>query len=199
MEKIGIQKFVDSIDKLKHEGYIFHSRYYAKNPIKTSKDFFLTVGEMPDNFKFPIEELAKLKEVKNLTIFFEVDSENDKKPVEFYKSYVTELKKKGYIVMAMGYPSQKYDHPSYQIVANIAKDIGCDYFKTDYFEEIQNLNLMGMKQFIAGGKFIEEGKFKEFARNVERLKTASASFGRNIFESNNPEKRINMIVRLFKK
>lgn len=197
LSEIGISNFVKKVDSLNHDGYIFQSRYYKKAKIKTNKDFFLTVGEQPEDYKFPIEELNKLKEVKNLTVFFEVDANEDKKAVEFYKSYIFELKKKGYIVMGMGYPSKNYKNPNYQKIADTALEIGCDFFKTDFFEGIDELNLHGMKLFIAGGPWMVEQEFEEFVKKVENLKSASASFGRNIFESDNPEERINFVLEVF--
>lgn len=193
----GIQNFVNKIDSLNHDGYIFHSYYYMKTPIKTKKDFFLTVGEQLEDYKLDIKELEKLKEVKYLTIFFEVEGNSDKKAVEFYKEYVTKLKEKNYIIMGMGYPSEKWNDPDYQIVANIAKKIGCDYFKTDFNKNLTELNLHEMKLFIAGGEFLELPKFKQFVKGVDNLKIASASFGRNIFESKSPKQRINFVIEKF--
>jgi hypothetical protein len=198
LSKMGIQNFVNKIDSCKHDGYIFHSRDYTKNSIKTKKNFFLTVGEQPENYKLPLNELEKLKGIKNLTIFFEVDKDNDEKPVEFYKEYVKKLKDKGYIVMGMGYPSKLYNNPNYQLIADIAFRIGCDFFKTDFFIGIDKLNLQGMKIFIAGGKFMEQKQFENFVKEVEKLKIASASFGRNIFESDNFIERINFVINTFK-
>jgi len=195
--EIGVSNFVKKIDSLNHDGYIFHSKYYKKAKIKTNKKFFLTVGEQPEGYKFPIEELDTLRGVKNLTLFFEVDDDKDKKAVEFYKNYVLELKKKGYIVMGMGYPSKNYKNPDYQKIADVALEIGCDFFKTDFFEGINKLNLHGMKLFIAGGPWMEEQEFEEFVKKVENLKSASASFGRNIFDSDNPEERINFVLEVF--
>ncbi|MFA5173664.1 MAG: hypothetical protein WC438_00620 [Candidatus Pacearchaeota archaeon] len=199
LSKIGIQNFVNKINSLGHDGYIFHSRYYIKNPIKTNKDFFLTVGEQLEDYKLNIKKIEQMKEVRNLTIFFEVDGKEDKKPIEFYKEYIKKLKERGYIIMGMGYPSKKFKNPNYQIVANIAKEIGCDFFKTDYSDDLGRLNLYGMKLFIAGGPYLEEEQFKDFSKKVEKLKIASASFGRNIFEANKPEERINFVVNLFEK
>lgn len=196
--KKGVQNFVDEVDSLNHDGYIFHSSYYIKTPIKTNKDFFLTVGEQLEDYKLDIEKLEKLKKVKYLTIFFEVDSSLDKNAVKFYKEYVTKLKEKNYIVMGMGYPSEKWEDPDYQIVADIAKEIGCNYFKTDFSKNLVSLNLHGMKLFIAGGEFLESPKFEQFVTDVENLKIASASFGRNIFESDSPKERINLIIEEFR-
>ena len=192
--KLGIQNFVNNIDNLKFDGYIFHSRYYIKNPIKTKKDFFLTVGEQPDNYKLDINILKKFPEVKNLTIFFEVDKPDDKKAVLFYKDYVKKLKENNYIVMGMGYPSKNYANLDYQIVADAAKEIRCNFFKTDLNQNINKINLHGMKLFIAGGNYIEDENFKKFVKKVRDLKIASASFGRNIFESEDPRQRINFVI-----
>lgn len=65
---LGKQNFVNLISNLNHDGYIFHSREYIKNPIKTNKDFFLTVGELPDNYLCNIDDLEKVP-TKNVTIF----------------------------------------------------------------------------------------------------------------------------------
>jgi len=51
-----------------------------------------------------------------------------------------------------------------------------------------------MKLFIAGGNYIEDENFKKFVKKVRDLKIASASFGRNIFESENPRQRINFVI-----
>jgi len=198
LEKIGVQNFVDSINLMNHDGYIFHANYYVRKPIKTSKDFFLTVGEQPENFKLPLEEIKKLKKVKNLTIFFEVDNPQDRNAVNFYKDYVSQLKNEGYVVMGMGYPSAKFENPDYQIISNIAKEIGCDYFKTDLYEGIEHLDLKGMNLFIAGGEFLADNDFKEFVGRVVNLDIASLSFGRNIFESDKPLERINFVLNQLK-
>ncbi|MEK6859796.1 MAG: hypothetical protein AABX54_03200 [Nanoarchaeota archaeon] len=195
LSKIGIQNFVNNIDSMNFDGYIFHSRYYIKNPIKTKKDFFLTVGEQPDNYKADIDILQNFKEIKNVTIFFEVDGVNDKKAVSFYKEYVKKLKEKGYVVMGMGYPSEKYKNPDYQIVANAAHEIGCDYFKTDLIDNMNKINLRGMKLFIAGGPYLNDDNFKKFVEKVKKIGNASVSFGRNIFESKNYQSRINLVIK----
>jgi DhnA family fructose-bisphosphate aldolase class Ia len=197
LNEIGMQGFVNMVDSLGHDGYIFHSRDYVKSLVKTSKDFFLTVGEQPDDYKMSIDELGKLDGINNLTIFFEVDSEEDKAAVEFYREYVSELKDAGYVVMGMGYPSEKYGDVDYQIVADVAHEIGCDFFKTDFFNGVRNLDLHGMKLFIAGGEYLEDNDFEKFVDDVEKLKVASASFGRNIFEADNPKERINFVLEKF--
>lgn len=194
LSKIGVQNFVNRIDSINFNGYIFHSRDYLNNPIKTKKDFFLTVGEQPENYKLDIEKLKKFKRIKNLTIFFEVNDINDKEAVKFYKEYVKKLKSNGYLVMGMGYPSNKYKNPNYQVIADIAYEIGCDFFKTDLHENIANLKLNGMKLFIAGGSYLDDKNFEKFINKIENLKIASASIGRNIFESDYPEDRIKMVI-----
>lgn len=82
LASFGKQNFVNLVDNLDHDGYIFHSREYLKNPIKTSKDFFLTVGELPDNYLCNVSDLKKVP-TKNVTIFFEVENLSDTKPYEF--------------------------------------------------------------------------------------------------------------------
>lgn len=191
---LGKQNFVNSVDNLKHDGYIFHSREYLVNPTKTNKDFFLTVGELPDNYLCPLNELEKFPNIKNVTIFFETEDESDQKPFNFYKKYVKELKQKGYFVMAMAYPKIKNDS-NYQHVIDTVNQLNCDAIKTDYYPKLIDLNLGKLKLFIAGGEYISNDKdFKMFVKNVEKLKIASCSFGRNIFESKNPKQRIKFIL-----
>ena len=191
---IGKQNFVDSVDHLNHDGYIFHSYEYFDKPIKTTKDFFLTVGELPDKYLCPFNKLEKFPNIKNVTIFFETENEFDQKPYDFYKKYVRELKKGNYFVMAMAYPKIKND-TNYQHIIDIVNQLNCDAIKTDYYPQLINLNLYKLRLFIAGGEYISNNKdFKTFVKNVEKLKTASCSFGRNIFESENPKQRINFIL-----
>lgn len=194
---LGKQNFVNLIDNLNHDGYIFHSREYLINPIKTNKDFFLTVGELPDNYLCNINDLEKVPS-KNVTIFFEVEDLFDTKPYEFYKDYVKELKEKGYFVMAMGYPIEGNKNlKTYSHVINIAHQLGCDAIKTDFVNFFDKLDLKGMKLSIAGGQFIPKDEdFEIFVKNVKNLKIASCSFGRNIFESENYKKRINFVSSL---
>lgn len=194
---MGKQNFVDLIDNLNHDGYIFHSYEYINNPIKTKKDFFLTVGELPDNYLCKISDLEKVP-TKNVTIFFEVENSSDTKPYEFYKKYVQELKKKGYFIMAMGYPIEGNKNlENYSHVINIAHQLGCDAIKTDYSLELNKMDLKGMKLFIAGGQCLRKNNdFENFVKNVENLKTASCSFGRNVFESENFQERINFVSSL---
>lgn len=191
---IGKQNFVNLIDNLNHDGYIFHSREYVKNPIKTNKDFFLTVGELPDNYLCDISDLEKIP-TKNVTIFFEAEDLFDTKPYEFYKDYVKELKEKGYFVMAMAYPVNK-NLENYSHVINIAYQLGCDAIKTDFVPDLNKLDLKEMKLFIAGGQFIPKDEdFRTFVKNVENLKIASCSFGRNIFETENFKERIDIVLK----
>lgn len=193
---IGKQNFVNSIDNLKHDGYIFHSYEYINKPIKTNKDFFLTVGELPDNYLCKISDLEKYPEIKNVTVFFETENEIDQKPYEFYKNYIQELKKKSYFVMAMAYPKIK-DDLNYQHVIDIVHQLNCDAVKTDYYPNLNRFNIYNLKLFIAGGKFIpNDHDFEIFAQNVNNLKIASCSFGRNIFESKNFKERINFVSSL---
>jgi len=198
LASLGKQNFVNLIDNLNHDGYIFHSREYINNPIKTNKDFFLTVGELPDNYLCNISELEKVP-TKNVTIFFEIENLSDKKPYEFYKDYVQELKKKGYFVMAMGYPVEGNKNlESYSHVINTAYKLGCDAIKTDFVDFFDKLDLKGMKLFIAGGELVRKDiDFETYVKKVDNLKIASYSFGRNIFEAENYKKRINLIFSLF--
>ena len=54
-----------------------------------------------------------------------------------------------------------------------------------------------MKLFIAGGELIPENEnFEIFVKSIDNLKIASCSFGRNIFESNNYQERINNVLRI---
>jgi DhnA family fructose-bisphosphate aldolase class Ia len=200
LSKTGVQNFVNKIDNLDHDGYIFHSRYYPDKPVVTGKDFFLTVGETPDKYLCEINRFEKIKQVKNLTIFYEVKNETDDSAYNYYRSYVRDLKKLGYFVMAMGFPPDaavKCDY--YQQIADIAKRLGCDAFKTDYHPGIDKLNIGVMKLFVGGGPYIkDESEFEKFAGKVAALKTASFSFGRNIFESDNPQNRIKLILNKLK-
>lgn len=195
LNAIGKQNFVNLIDHLSHDAYIFHSLDYFKNPLKTKKNFFLTAGELPDNYKADPDELAKHPEVKNITIFFDVQNSQDEKPFEFYKDYVVQLKQRGYFVMAMGFPSEDaiIDDDIYTHIINIASRLGCDAIKTDLFDEIENADLNGMYLFIGGGPYLTDQEFQQFLIQVEALKTASASFGRNIFEAENYIDRINLV------
>jgi len=190
---IGKQNFVDLVDNLNHDGYIFHSYEYFDQPIRTNKDFFLTVGELPDNYLCDISKLETYPSIKKVTIFFETENESDQKPKEFYKEYITELKKKNYFVMAMGYPKIK-DKQNYQHIVDIAHDLKCDAIKTDFSPYLSNLKLNGLKLFIAGGNFIpDDNDFQKFVEDIEKLKTASFSIGRNIFESKNYIDRIKLV------
>lgn len=193
----GTQEFVDEIDELDHDGYIFSSYEYTKKPIKTKKDFFLNVGEPNDDYKLDINELKKFKEVKYLSIFFEVINNDDRKMIDFYKDYVSELRENGYIVKGMGYPEETWENPNYQKIVDTAHEIGCDYIKMDIFEGIETLNLHGMRLFIAGAEYKNDADFEEYVKAVASLNTASASLGRNIFESNNPSKRIDLVLQYF--
>lgn len=195
---LGKQNFINLIDNLNHDGYIFHSREYLESPIKTNKDFFLTVGELPDNYLCNISDLKKVP-TKNVTIFFEVENSSDTKPYEFYKNYVQELKRKGYFVMAMGYPieSNKNNLKNYSHIIDIAHQLGCDAIKTNYTNFLDKLDLKGMKLFVAGGQIIPKNDgFETFVKNIENLKTTSYSFGRNIVEAENYKERINFISSL---
>jgi len=190
---IGKQNFVDLVDGLDHDGYIFHSYEYLDKPIRTNKDFFLTVGELPDNYLCDISKLEKYPGINKVTIFFETENESDQKPKEFYKEYVTELKKKNYFVMAMGYPKIK-NKKNYQHVIDIVHHLGCDAIKTDFSPYLESLQLNNLKLFIAGGSFIpNDDDFQKFVKNIEKLKTASLSLGRNIFESKNYINRIKLV------
>lgn len=195
---LGKQNFVNLIDNLNHDGYIFHSREYINNPIKTNKDFFLTVGELPDNYLCNISDLEKFPNIKNVTIFFEIEDLSDTKPYEFYKDYVQELKRKDYFVMAMGYPIEGNKNlETYSHVINITHQLGCDAIKTDFVNFFDKLDLKGMKLFIAGGQLIPKDEdFETFVKNVKNLKIASCSFGRNIFEAEDYQKRINFVSSL---
>jgi len=196
---LGKQNFINLVDNLNHDGYIFHSREYLINPIKTKKDFFLTVGELPDNYLCPLNELEKFPNIKNVTIFFETENEFDQKPYDFYKKYVRELKKRNYFVMAMAYPKIKND-TNYQHVIDIINQLNCDAIKTDYYSQLTNLNLYKLRLFIAGGEYISNDKdFKTFVKNVEKLKIASCSFGRNIFETEDYQQRINFVLKSLRK
>jgi len=195
---IGKQNFVNSVDSLNHDGYIFHSYEYLSKPIKTNKDFFLTIGELPDNYLCKISNLEKFSKIKNVTIFFETENEFDQKPYEFYKNYIKELKKRNYFIMVMAYPQIK-NNQNYQHVLDITNQLGCNAIKTDYYPNLINLNLYQLKLFIAGGKYIpNNNNFQTFVKNVEKLKIANCSFGRNIFESKNYQKRINFVASLIR-
>ena len=194
LAKIGVQNFVNKIDDLGHDGYIFHSREYFKKPMETKKDFFLTVGEAPDNYLADISQLERFPNIKNLTIFFEVKDKKDEFGYEFYKDYVKELKKRGFYVMAMGFPAAE-NCDFYQHIADIAKRLGCDALKTDLFEGIEKLDLGEMRLCIGGGQFMEEEKFDQFVKEVAALKIASCSFGRNIFEVLNYRERIKKVLQ----
>lgn len=197
---LGKQNFVDLVDNFNHDGYIFHSREYIKNPIKTNKDFFLTIGELPDNYLCDFDNLEKIP-TKNVTIFFETVNSSDIKPYEFYKDYVQELKKRDYFVMAMGYPIEKNKNlKNYSHVIDIAHKLGCDAIKTDFCDFLDELDLRGMKLFIAGGELVQKDEdFEAFVKKVENLKIASCSFGRNIFEAENYKERINTVLRVLDK
>jgi hypothetical protein len=201
LNSIGVQNFVKQIDHLGQDGYIFHSRSYLDQPIVTHKEFFLTVGEEPDNYLCDIGIFEKIKKIHYLTIFFEVRSETDNTAHEFYRDYVEDLKKRGYFVMGMGFPPDNIINCSYyQHIADIARRLDCDAFKTDYFAGLEHLNLGKMKLFIGGGKYISDNtKFRNFANQVADLKIASCSFGRNIFESDDPAKRINLVIGKLKR
>ena len=193
---IGVQNFVNKIEGLAHDGYILHSREYFKKPIETKKDFFLTMGEAPDNYLADISQLKQFPQIKNLTIFFEVKNDQDEFGYEFYKDYVRELKRLNYYVMAMGFPAQEVDNCDfYQHIADMAHKLGCDVLKTDLFKGIEKLELRGMKLCIGGGPYLDEEKFDQLIADVMDLKTASCSFGRNIFESLNYRERIEKVLQ----
>jgi DhnA family fructose-bisphosphate aldolase class Ia len=197
LSSMGKKNFVNSIDNLGHDGYIFHSRDYLVDPIKTKKDFFLTVGELPDNYLCDPKLLEKFPNIKHLTIFFDVKSETDEKPYQFYKDYVKQLKDKGYFVMAMGFPAEGVTSSLVlgKYIVDITYRLGCDAVKTDYFPEIQKLDTKGLYLFIGGGEYVSsEQNFEKFVSNVEALKVASCSFGRNIFEAKNCKERINNVL-----
>lgn len=197
LAKIGVQGFVKKIDDLGHDGYIFHSREYLIKPIETNKDFFLTVGEAPDNYLADISELERFPKIKHLTVFYEVKDGKDEFGYEFYKDYVKELKKHGYYVMAMGFPAEEVENCDfYQHIADMAQRLGCDVLKTDLFADIGKLDLGRMKLCIGGGKWMEEVKFDQFIKEVAVLKTASCSFGRNIFEALNYRERIKKVLQV---
>ncbi len=193
----GKQNFINEVDNFNQDGYIFHSYDYTKNPFKTKKDFFLTVGELPDNYKLDIEKLKTFPEVKNVTIYFDVNGVKDEEPYKFYKDYVFELKKQGYFVMAMAFPSDELEEDinNYIHTIDIASRLGCDALKTHFFTGIEKLDLKGMYLFIGGGDLIvDESEFDSFIGKVGDLKIASYSFGRNIFEADNYVERINKIT-----
>lgn len=93
LAKIGKQSFVNLIDHLNHDGYIFHARDYVKKPFRTSKDFFLTVGEKPDRYLCDLYLLEKYPHIRHLTVYFDVEDKFDNTPLEFYQDYVRKLKK----------------------------------------------------------------------------------------------------------
>lgn len=200
LAKIGKQSFVDLIDYLDHDGYIFHARDYVKKPFNTRKDFFLTVGEKPDKYLCDLKILEKYPHIKHLTIYFNVRDKFDNTPLTFYQDYVRELKKRKYFVMSMGFPEKRpvADISIYHHIADIAKRLDCDALKTDLFDGIDKLDLKGMKLFIGGGPFIiTERDFVKFINDVEKLKTASCSIGRNIFEAKNYQERIKSVLNVF--
>ena len=197
LSKKGIQTFVDEIEYLKHNGYIFHAQTYCKHPIITKKNFFVTIGEQPENYKLNLNKVKLLK-TKYLTVFFEVKNKTDKAPIIFYKKYIKTLKQAGFIIMGMGYPEKHWKTPDYQIIANIAHQIGCDFFKTDLVDQLSTIDLHGMPLFIAGGNYLTTPAFKKFVNKTKTLKLANASFGRNIFESNDPTQRINYVLSKLK-
>jgi len=192
---IGKQNFINLVDNLNHDGYIFHSYDYFKTPLKTQKKFFLTIGELPDNYKADLNQLAKFPEVKNVTIFFDIQNSQDEKPFEFYKDYVVELKKRNYFVMAMGFPSQTaiIDNDIGNHIINLAARLGCDAIKTKLFDGIENVDLKGMYLVIGGGPYLPNQEFQNLITKVESLKIANASIGRNIFEAENYLERIKFI------
>ncbi len=210
LSRIGIQQFVDQIDHLEHDGYIFHARQFFSQPVDTSKEFFLTVGEKSDEYVCDISVLKNQFQTKLVTIFFELHSVDDSSVFDFYKEYVRQLKQNNFFVMAMGFPAEEVvfdgglneagvsEVDFYQAIVDTVVRLGCDAFKTDLFDGIKQLNLEGMPLFIGGGPYLNDFDFNKFINQVVTIPDVNCSFGRNIFEADNYEQRIKSVLAKLK-
>jgi DhnA family fructose-bisphosphate aldolase class Ia len=191
----GVLQLVRELDDLPHDGYIFGGKEFMANPIKTIKDYFVTVGEYTEGYKAAINEVEEKVASKKITFYFEVESPEDEAPFTFYDGYIQELKSLGFLTMAMAFPTEDAVGNCYPAIARIAHRLGADLLKSDYYPEVGKLPLNGMKLCIGGGALIADDKeFEHFTDQVESLKTASLSFGRNIHEADHYRERIEMIL-----
>lgn len=197
LRKTTIEGFLDLIDGLEHDGYIFNYERFTENPYKGKKSFFVTVGEYLDGVKYEVSEIKKHNQINAVSIFMQVKDENNYLAYDFFKDYVKELKENGYFVMAMAFPEDE-NNCNYQHIIDIVKKLGCDAIKTDWFEGIEDADFGSLKLFVAGGPVQNDNDFETSILDVSKLGKASYSFGRNIFEVPNYKHRIKLIADILK-
>ena len=197
LRKITVEGFLDLVDDLEQDGYIFNYERFTKNPYNGKKSFFVTVGEYLDGLKYKVSEIKKHNQINAVTIFLEVKDSNDFLAYDFYKDYVKELKENSYFVMAMAFPENE-NNCNYQHIIDIVKKLGCDAIKTDYFEGMGSADFGNLKLFVAGGPVQNDTDFEKSVLDISKLGSASYSFGRNIFEIPNYRQRIKLISDVVK-
>lgn len=189
----GVVNMIKEVNNLSQDAYILHSRDFPQPPKGIDIPFFLTVGEQPDNYKFPLEKLYKYPNIKQVSIYFQVKDKKDVSAIEFYKDYVSRLKSKNIKVLGMGFPKNVEKCDFFQHIADLAHEIGCDYFKTALSKQLPKLELYGMPLFIGGGPYMKDKEFLKFLKEAKKISHANLSIGRNVFEHKNPSERINLI------
>jgi MoaA/NifB/PqqE/SkfB family radical SAM enzyme len=195
--KKGLKNFINEVSNLPQDAYIIHSRDFPEPPENLDRPYFLTVGEEPDNYLFPIDQIDKYVDLQQVAIYFQIKDKYDNRAIDFYKDYIHQLKLRNIKVLGMGFPVDYVLCNYYQHIADVAHEIGCDYFKTSWSPYLNSLNFYGMTLFIGGGKYMDDQSFKTLLKECTKIKNSNVSIGRNVFEDENPSYRIFLIKEYF--